>query len=94
MAFSVQISWQQKQVMQVSASTWGREPSRERAPTGQCSTQLPQAVQSSGSAWGRSTVRPVDQPLDGLILHDRFPAQRRQLEIGQAGQVPQDLKRI
>ena len=34
MAFSGQISWQQKQVMHASGSTWGRSSCRDKADTG------------------------------------------------------------
>ena len=53
MAFSGQISWQQKQTMQISGFTRGIRSIMDRADTGHWSMQVPQPVHNSGSAWGR-----------------------------------------
>ena len=74
MAFSGQISWQQKQVMQVSGSTWGRLSPMDKADTGHCSMQVPQPVHQSGLAWGRNERAAVDEGLDGLVVKHGFTA--------------------
>jgi hypothetical protein len=51
MAFSGQISWQQKQAIHVSVSTWGMLSSfMDRADAGHWSIQVPHPVHNPGSA--------------------------------------------
>ena len=68
MAFSGQISWQQKQAMHTSASTCGKQSPKDKADTGQCSMQVPHFVHSSGSACGLRSVRPWSIACIGSLL--------------------------